>query len=91
VYALLSAVDEAWRARDEPGRLEEIEALRARAEEAAPRGYGVLWRFARLYAWAPDGPARSAAERSRLGKKRDLDRVGALLRAPLAEVRREEE
>jgi tetratricopeptide (TPR) repeat protein len=69
VDALLSRVDEAWKTRDEPGRLEEIESLLDRAEEAAPRGYGVLWRRSRLYAWTSDDPARSGWERSRLGKK----------------------
>jgi tetratricopeptide (TPR) repeat protein len=69
LYQLLSRVDEAWKSRDEPGRLEEIASLLARAEERAPRDYDVLWRLARLYAWTSDDPAEPAEERSRLGRK----------------------
>ncbi len=66
---LLAKVDEIWKSRDEPGRLEEIQAMLEEAERAAPRSYGVLWRLSRLYSWTSDDPGRSGEERSGLGRK----------------------
>src|SRR6266545_2965529 len=49
--ALLARADAAYTARDEPGKLDEVEALLGEAEKIAPGEYGVLWRQARLLFW----------------------------------------
>jgi len=67
--ALLAEVDETWKVRDEPGRLEEIRSKLERAEELAPADYGVLWRQARLYFWLADDPALDNDRKSMLGKR----------------------
>ncbi len=68
VHNLLSRVDEAWKRRDEPGRLDEARSLLKAAEKASPSDYGVLWRQAQLYFWLSDDPSLGNEERSRLGK-----------------------
>ncbi len=69
VPALLAAVDEDYRRRDEPGRIDDMRAKLDEAEKLAPRDYGVLWRQARLYFWLSDDPDLDNKEKSRLGKK----------------------
>jgi tetratricopeptide (TPR) repeat protein len=69
VQALLAQADDAWKRRDEPGALDEIRSRLARAEQAAPDDYGVLWRLAQLYFWLSDDPSSKDEEKSRLGKK----------------------
>ncbi len=69
VQAVLGKVDSEWKRRDEPGHLEEARSLLAKAEEAAPDDYGVLWRLAQLHFWLSDDPTLSGEEKSRLGKK----------------------
>jgi tetratricopeptide (TPR) repeat protein len=68
VDVLLAEVDAAWPRRDQASVLDEIRAKLARAEELAPRQYGVLWRQARLHFWLADDPALKNKEKSRLGK-----------------------
>jgi len=69
VAGLLAQADEAWPARDEPGRLDAIQSALDRALQAAPDDYGVLWRQSRLYFWRSDDQALPDADKSRLGKK----------------------
>jgi len=65
---LVAAVDAAWPTRDEPGKLDAIQADLKNALELAPNDYGVLWRTARFYYWLADAPDISDAEKARLGK-----------------------
>jgi len=66
--ALLAQVDDDYRHRDEPGKLEDMGARLDQAEKAAPQDYGVLWRQARRYFWLSDDPAIPDKEKSQLGK-----------------------
>jgi len=65
---LLAQVDDDYRHRDEPGRLEEMAARLDEAERLAPGDYGVLWRQARRYFWISDDPKIADAEKSKIGK-----------------------
>ncbi|HZZ83684.1 MAG TPA: tetratricopeptide repeat protein [Anaeromyxobacteraceae bacterium] len=67
--ALLARADDAYRLREEPGKLEEVKATLAAAEKLAPGDYGVLWRLARLDFWLSDDAALSNDRKSDLGKR----------------------
>jgi tetratricopeptide (TPR) repeat protein len=67
--AILARADAAYAARDEPGKLEEAQALLGEAARIAPGDYGVLWREARQLFWRADDPSVSRKEKSRLGKE----------------------
>src|SRR5690242_11867396 len=66
--ARLARVDEAWPARDLPGRMEAMLSDLQAAAALAPQDYGVLWQLARHYFWLSDDPSISDEEKSRLGK-----------------------
>ncbi len=66
---LLAQVDDDYRHRDEPGRIDDMKAQLAAAEKEAPNDYGVLWRQARLYFWLSDDPSIPDREKSTLGKR----------------------
>jgi hypothetical protein len=66
---LLSRLDDLHARRDEPGVEREARRLADAAVARAPSDYGVLWRAARVLFTDSDEPARSADERSRLGKQ----------------------
>ena len=70
--ALLARADAAYTARDEPGKLDEVDALLVEAEKIAPGEYGVLWRQARLLFWKSDDLRIPQEEKSRLGKRFNL-------------------
>src|SRR5256885_500580 len=53
--SLLAAVDEGYKRRDEPGKLDESKAKLEAAAKLAPKDYGVLWRLSRHYFWIADG------------------------------------
>ncbi len=67
--ALLASVDDDYRHRDEPGRLDAMKETLDRAEKLAPNDYGVLWRLSRLYFWLSDDPSLPNSEKSKLGKR----------------------
>lgn len=66
---LLARADAAYAVRDEPGKLEEVQAALAAAEKLAPDDYGVLWRLARLDFWRSEDPALPDERKSELGKR----------------------
>jgi len=66
---ILARADAAYAVRDEPGKLDEAQALLGEAERIAPGDYGVLWREARQLFWRADDPRISREEKSRLGKE----------------------
>ncbi len=68
VAGLIARADEAYRRRDEPGRLDEVRRELEAAQKLAPGDYDVLWRLSRYYFWVSDDPSLSDDERSRLGR-----------------------
>ncbi len=66
--ALLAGVDQAWKVRDQPGRLESVRRDLEAAQALAPDDFGVLWRLAQLHFWVSDDPALPDVEKSRVGK-----------------------
>ncbi len=67
--AVFAEVDDDYRNRDEPGRVDDMRAKLDAAEKGAPGDYGVLWRQARLYFWLSDDPAIPDSEKSKLGRR----------------------
>ena len=67
--SLLASADAAYAVRDQPGKLQQVEADLAAADKLAPDDYGVLWRLARLDFWRSDDPALPDEEKSRIGKR----------------------
>jgi hypothetical protein len=65
----LARLDALHLRRDEPAAQEEAHRLAEAALKAAPTDYGTLWRAARVRFSESDERARSAQERSRLGKE----------------------
>lgn len=68
VAVALARADAAWGERDQPGKLEVLEAALDAAAGAVPGNYPVLWRQARLLGWRSEDPALVRTEKSRLGK-----------------------
>lgn len=52
--ALLAKADDAYKKRDQPGKMEECGNALAEAEKAAPNDYEVLWRLAQFWFWKSD-------------------------------------
>jgi tetratricopeptide (TPR) repeat protein len=69
LQGLLSAADQDYQNRDQPGHLEDEQKKLEAAEKIAPNDYGVLWRIARHDFWVSDDPKLPDAQKSKLGKR----------------------
>jgi tetratricopeptide (TPR) repeat protein len=67
--AALARADAAWKERDAPGALGELQAALDEAARLAPGDYGLLWRQARLTTWQAEDPGIKDEQKSKLGKR----------------------
>ena len=66
--AIYARADAAFHDRDQPGKMDEVDAALAEAARVAPGDYGILWRESRQYFWRSDDPRLPKDQKSKLGK-----------------------